>query len=66
MVLVIRWSWCCPPRLLLRLCNTFLALLFTPPAGYLMTNLTHMAGKELCDALRSGVSGQLFALTQMP
>ena len=23
-----------------------------------MTNLTHMAGKELCDALRSGVRGQ--------
>ncbi|KAI7845483.1 hypothetical protein COHA_001031 [Chlorella ohadii] len=24
------------------------------PQGHLMTNLTHMAGKELCDALRSG------------
>lgn len=27
------------------------------PAGYVMTNLTHMAGKELCDALHSGVRG---------
>ena len=31
------------------------------PGGYLMTNLTHMAGQELCDALLSGVRALLCA-----
>ena len=28
-----------------------------PPAAYHLTDLTHMAGEELCDALQSGVGG---------